>query len=175
MNAAFLAKIHALSDAQLKTIAFRLAIARPELFDQLLYTDSPYAIHYVYKFRDAEHSIYITESALREMQKNGPDRKVTCIRDLREVYNLGLKEAKDLAEVLAYNGFLPREWILHREVTNDAWIKQSFVHPIHVSQAALDNNLPPIDILNRSSNDPMMSPGISLGELLKDHFKKEDR
>ncbi len=83
-----------LSDSDLLNLLYSMAERHPETFtelvlkDQRIYVDVP-GEDYKVSFSRAEYD---------ELKGFTRDRKVACIKRIREITNLGLKEAKDVSE-----------------------------------------------------------------------------
>ncbi len=94
MNYNFLKALRNLSIDQLADIALQMAESHPETFEKLVVVGATFDFLVPY----TGQKVTFTQEQLNRLRSYGRDQKVTCIKEIREITHLGLKEAKDLCE-----------------------------------------------------------------------------
>jgi ribosomal protein L7/L12 len=91
-----LVRIRTMSDTELADICFRMADKHPETFIELVEADvkHEFEVPFVPGLK-----VKFSASELSELRSYNHDRKITCIKRIREITGIGLKEAKDMAEI----------------------------------------------------------------------------
>jgi len=97
MNYEFMKALRLLTVDQLADIALKLASTDPETMEEFmkLVTVEP---GFVMIVPHSGQKVTFTQVQLNKLRSFGRDHKVACIKEIREITGLGLKEAKDLCE-----------------------------------------------------------------------------
>lgn len=96
MNYKVLQRIRQLSDSELALVALQMADRHPDTFAELVVGKPGRE----YRVPNSDLTVEFTDvqvARLRELMKSS--QKVACIKEIRTLTGLGLKEAKDLCEV----------------------------------------------------------------------------
>ena len=109
--------LRAVTEAQLAGIALQMAEAHPVTFEKLLLEVVPQAPRtrtFKVKWGNDPYQSFeavLTNEQLRKFAThNGHDRKVACIKEIRQELGIGLKEAKELSENLEFMQAINAGW-----------------------------------------------------------------
>jgi hypothetical protein len=83
-----------LTDNELLDLLYLMAERHPATFEELVMKDERISFTIPY----TNNKVSFTPAELQELRAYRRDQKVTCIKRIREMTNIGLKEAKDVSE-----------------------------------------------------------------------------
>ncbi len=97
-----LVALRAVSEEQLANIALQMAEKHPTTFEKLLFDAVPPQVQQQkmvsYDVPGTSERVHLTQSQVDKLTALGKTEKVQCIKLIRELTGLMLKEAKDLCE-----------------------------------------------------------------------------
>ena len=95
-----------MSSHDLAKIALRISETHPDAFAEAVVGEIA-----GFEFNIEGKQLRMTQGELAKLDRLGPD-KIDAIKNVREMYGLGLREAKLLSEKLARDGYLNRpHWL----------------------------------------------------------------
>lgn len=83
-----------MTDSELTDILYAMAERHPATFEELVMKDE----RTYFDVPGTDYKVSFTPAELTELRAFTRDKKVSCIKRIRELTSLGLKEAKDLSE-----------------------------------------------------------------------------
>ena len=95
MKYQILARIREMSTEALAEIALQMAVRHPTEFEKLVLGDKSTS---TFEVPFTGQKVSFTDAQMKHLRTFGRDQKVTCIKDIRSMTGIGLKEAKDLCE-----------------------------------------------------------------------------
>lgn len=85
---------------KLADLALKMAEAHPVTFERLLLEATGMEKKTTYVVPVTLEKVSFTDDELRSLGSHGLNGKIACIKELRNTKGLGLKEAKDLCELI---------------------------------------------------------------------------
>lgn len=101
MNYETLVRLRTMPAEELADIALRMADKHPETFLELITVQT----RVVFEVPFTKEKVTFTPAQVARFRSYGPDKKVTCIKEVRDITKIGLKEAKDLVETYFNKGY----------------------------------------------------------------------